>query len=173
MKSNKSSNKSSNNRSPAMQDTHPVKRPDGGIEIDVNSRAAVAPIDARMLGVAIRFPYMFANPLDQMVISKTWSAAFRLTCLEIDAFLGEDKRGFHWRQLSIEDGRSLWYWALGCEYDHTVWMKGPLSNPTVSIASSPDDPQDELRNTIRTLVDNGMRRALMFGREEGASGGQA
>ncbi len=179
------SNKSASSNSPAMQDInltgtkptgtnpqaiHPVKRLDGGIEIDLSSSAAIATFDVRFLGAAIQYPYMFSNPLDQMVISKKWSVTFRLTCQEIDAFLGEDKRGFHWRQLSIEDGQPLWYWALGPEYDHTVWMAGPLSNPTVSIARSPDDPQDELRNTIRTLVDKGMRHALSFGLEEGVSG---
>lgn len=184
------SNKTSARRSPAMQDrnpkaaqptglnptdtnpqaTHPVKRLDGGIEIDLSSSAAITNFDVRFLGVAIQYPYMFANPLDQMFISKNWSAAFRLTCLEIDTFLGEDKRGFHWRQLSIEDGQPIWFWALGPEYDHTVWMAGPLSNPTVSIARSADDPQDELRNAIHTLVDSGMRRALSFGRQERASG---
>jgi hypothetical protein len=47
-----------------------------------------------------------------------------------------------------------------------------LSDPTISIAKSPDDPQDELRIAIRTLVASGMRRAAFFNQEAGNSGEQ-
>lgn len=146
---------------------HHTKRWDGGVEINTG----LAPIqDVRFLCVAINYPYMFENALGDLTIERNWSAAFTLTCMEIDAFLGRDKREFRWRQLDIENGQPQWYWSIGKEYDYQVLVEDLGTNPRVVIAKSPADPKDEIRNGVRSLVETGMRRAAFFNREASNSG---
>ena len=157
--------------SPDRKSTKPaidqMKIWNGGIEIN----AGPAPtLDVRFLCVAINYPYMFENPLGELSIERHWSAAFTLTCMEIDAFLGRDKREFRWRQLDIENGQPQWYWSIGKEYDYQVLVEDLGTNPRVVIAKSPADPKDELRNGVRSLVETGMRRAAFFNREASNSG---
>ena len=141
---------------------HHTKRWDGGVEINTG----LAPIqDVRFLCAAINYPYMFENALGDLTIERNWSAAFTLTCMEIDAFLGRNKRGFCWRQLDIENGQPHWYWSLGSDHDHQVLVTDLATQPSVVIAKSALDPKDELRNAIRALVETGMRRAGFFSRE--------
>jgi hypothetical protein len=113
---------------------------------------------------------MFGKPLGGLSIQSQWSAAFRLTCLEIDTFLGENKWGFHWRQLDIEDGLPHWYWSLGKDYDHQVLVFDHDTGPKVVMAKSVADPCDELRNGVLAIVATGMRRATFFNREASNSG---
>jgi hypothetical protein len=133
--------------------THQMKLWDGGVEVNTG----LAPtLDVR---------FLFENPLGDLTIERHWSAAFTLTCMDIDAFLGKHKRGFCWRQLDIEDGQPHWYWSLGQDYDHQVLVTDLATQPSVVIAKSALDPKDELRNAIRALVETGMRRAGFFSRE--------
>ena len=146
---------------------HYTKRWDGGVEVNTG----LSPIqDVRFLCVAINYPYMFENPLGDLTIERNWSAAFTLTCMEIDAFLGQNKRGFCWRQLDIEDGQPHWYWSLGQEYDHQVLVTDLATQPSALIVKSALDPKDELRNAIRALVETGMRRATVFSQEASNAG---
>jgi hypothetical protein len=139
---------------------HNVKHWVGGIEINTGSAPTM---DVRFLCAAIHYPYMFGNPLGDLCIDRHWATAFTLTCMEIDTFLGQNKRGFHWRQLDIEEGQPHWYWALGKEYDHQVLVTDLGAKTSVVIANSAADPRDALRQTIATFVDIGMRRAEFFG----------
>ena len=130
--------------------------------------------DVRLLRVSLTYPYMFAQPSGPMFIDRNWNVAFKLTCMEIDAFLGEDKRGFHWRQLDIEvrnDGaRPYWYWALNPQYNQTVMVHGADSthkHPRVEICNSAEDPNNALRSTIAAMVDKGMRRAVFVTQDAG------
>jgi hypothetical protein len=119
-------------------------------------------LDVRFLPATIDYPYMFANPLGNLCIDRRWATAFTLTCKDIDAFLGDNKRGFHWRQLDIEDGRPYWHWSLGKEYDHQVLVTDLGEHTQVAIAHSAADPRDALREVIRSLVGIGMGRAEFF-----------
>ena len=140
---------------------------DGGVEVNTG----VSPtLDVRFLCAAINYPYMFENPLGELTIERHWSAAFTLTCMEVDAFLGQNKRGFCWRQLDIEDGQPHWYWSLGQEYDHQVLVTDLATQPSALIVKSALDPKDELRNAIRALVETGMRRATVFSQEASNAG---
>jgi hypothetical protein len=146
---------------------HHTKRWDGGVEINTG----LAPIqDVRFLCAAINYPYMFENALGELTIERNWSAAFTLTCMEVDAFLGQNKRGFCWRQLDIEDGQPHWYWSLGQEYDHRVLVADLATQPSALIVKSALDPKDELRDAIRALVATGMRRATVFSQEASNAG---
>ena len=146
---------------------HYKKRWDGGVEVNTG----LAPtLDVRFLCAAINYPYMFENPLGDLTIERNWSTAFTLACIEIDALLGKNKRGFSWRQLDIENGQPHWYWSLGQEYDHEVLVTDLATRPTVVITKSALDPKDELRKAIRALVETGMRRAMFFNREASNTG---
>jgi hypothetical protein len=146
---------------------HQMKLWDGGVEVNTGISST---LDVRFLCAAIKYPYMFENPLGDMTIEHHWSAAFTLTCMEIDAFLGQNKRGFCWRQLDIEDGQPHWYWSLGQDYDHQVLVTDLATHPSAVIVQSVLDPKDELRNAIRALVETGMRRATFFSQEASNAG---
>jgi hypothetical protein len=140
---------------------------DGGVEVNTG----LAPIqDVRFLCAAINYPYMFENALGDLTIERHWSAAFTLTCMEIDEFLGRNKRGFCWRQLDVENGQPHWYWSLGSDHDHQVLVTDLTTQPSVVIVKSELDPKDEVRNAIRVLVELGMRQAGFFSQEASNSG---
>ncbi|RFO96388.1 hypothetical protein DIC66_13870 [Rhodoferax lacus] len=139
----------------------------GGVEINTG----LSPIqDVRFLCAAIKYAYMFESPLGELNIERNWSAAFTLTCMEIDALLGQNKRGFCWRQLDIEDGQPHWYWSLGQDYDHQVMVTDIAAQPSVVIVKSALDPKDELRNAVRALVETGKRRATFFSQNASNAG---
>lgn len=144
-----------------------LKRWNVAIEINVEPMSAV---DVRDLGAATTYRYMFANPAGDLSIARHWAAAFTLTCQALDEFLGRDKRGFCWRQLDIDGAVPHWYWSLGKEYDHYVLVTDLGVNTSVGIAKSAADPQDDLRNAISTLVNEGMRLAAFFNLEAGDPG---
>lgn len=127
-------------------------------------------LDARYLPVALHYPSMFGNPLGPLCIAQHWTTAFTLTCLEIDAFLGQNQCGFHWRQLDIDNSQPHWYWALGAEYNLQLLLPDFIAHPHVVIARSAADPVDALRHSIRALVDRGMRRAAFFNQDAGKPG---
>jgi hypothetical protein len=157
--------------SPVRKSTKPATKQmklwDGGIEINPGPAPT---LDVRFLCVAINYPYMFENPLGDLTIERNCSAAFTLTCMEIDAFLGRYKRGFCWRQLDLDDGQPHWYWSLGQDYDHKVLVADLATQPSAVIVKSALDPKDELRNAIRALVATGMRRATFFSQEASNTG---
>ena len=59
-----------------------------------------------------RFGYMFGHPGLQDSMPAWWVPRFTDLCGEIDAILGTDKRGFHWRQLKEKLGTGRYYWSL-------------------------------------------------------------
>ena len=156
MKTSKSSS-SSTKATNSKRGTPRQRLWDGGIEITTSPTAVV---DVRFLSVAIHFPYMFENPLGEMSIKRHWAAAFTLTCMEIDRFLGTNKRGFHWRQLDIEDGRPYWYWALDSRYDHSVTWSGSAVDSVVCIVPPAADPRNAIRSAIERFIEIGKQRTL-------------
>ena len=48
-----------------------------------------------------RFSYMFAGPHAGIDIYRGWLADFASACEQIDALLGDDKRGFHFTQCKV------------------------------------------------------------------------
>lgn len=162
-----SSKKQSASRNAQNRVANVINRHSIGIEVNAGPKSTM---DVRFLCVAIHYPYMFRRALGDLTIDRNWSTAFTLTCMEIDALLGPNKRGFCWRQLDIEDGAPHWYWALGKDYDHQVLVTGLDSQASVVIAKSALDPNDELRNAIRARVEVGMRRAAFFNRDASNAG---
>lgn len=50
------------------------------------------------------FPYQFNGEAIALDITRGWFALFSQLCRDIDEELGEDKRGFHWRQVKEKLG---------------------------------------------------------------------
>jgi hypothetical protein len=59
-----------------------------------------------------RFPYMFAGQNIGFSFYRGWLALFENLCQDIDALLGQDKRGFHWVQLKEKFGSARFYWDM-------------------------------------------------------------
>jgi hypothetical protein len=60
-----------------------------------------------------RFPYMFAGESLSMEYYDGWLPIFAWACEQIDAVLGENKRGFYWRQVKEKFGTARFYYRLG------------------------------------------------------------
>lgn len=59
-----------------------------------------------------RYPYQFAGPQISMSFSRGWFSLFAQLCADIDQVLGDDKRGFHWRQVKEKLGQARVYYQL-------------------------------------------------------------
>jgi hypothetical protein len=105
---------------------------------------------------------MFSATTQDMRIGQHWAVAFTLTCAEIDAYLGRNKRGFRWTLLTSDEGKPYWYWSLGREYDQHVLVEDLYSSPRVTIHNPAGDPHNEIRSAIDAIVKTGMRRARFF-----------
>ena len=59
-----------------------------------------------------RFPDMLSGKQLSLSIAKGWESLFEKLCIDIDAQLGSDKRGFHWVQLKEKFGSARFYWEM-------------------------------------------------------------
>jgi hypothetical protein len=64
-----------------------------------------------------RFPYMFTGKNIGLDVPDGWCQTFETLCQDIDAELGDDKRGFHWCQCKEKLGVARWYWDMGPDQD--------------------------------------------------------
>jgi hypothetical protein len=145
----------------------PDKRWEGGVEINTGASPI---LDVRFLCAAIKYPYMFNRKHASLQIERQWSAAFTLTCMEVDAFLGEDKRGFQWMQLDIANGRPRWHWSLGTSNDQLGAVADSESHAHTEHGKARSASNSELFHAIQSIVDNGMRRATLFNLDASNSG---
>ncbi|MBU1359762.1 MAG: hypothetical protein KKC79_19370 [Gammaproteobacteria bacterium] len=58
-----------------------------------------------------RFGYMFQTPLLGLDFYRGWLSDFISACEEIDAALGDDKRGFHFTQAKEKYGSARYYFS--------------------------------------------------------------
>lgn len=56
-----------------------------------------------------RFPYMWRGDDLGIFVAKGWMQIFAQVCTDIDALLGEDKRGFRWLQIKEKFGAPRFY----------------------------------------------------------------
>lgn len=59
-----------------------------------------------------RYPYQFAGEQISMSFARGWFSLFAKLCADIDQVLGDDKRGFHWRQVKEKFGQLRVYYQL-------------------------------------------------------------
>jgi hypothetical protein len=60
-----------------------------------------------------RFAYQFEGDHLDISVAKGWVPLFTKLCEDIDSTLGEDKKGFHYRQVKEKFGTGRFYWQLG------------------------------------------------------------
>lgn len=67
-----------------------------------------------------RFPYQFEHLPSDVEFFAGWCAALARACEQIDAALGEDKRGWHWTQIKEKFGVARLYYRFGCSNTATL-----------------------------------------------------
>ena len=112
----------------------------------------------RTLRLAMRYPYMFPNPNLGLEMCIVWNPTFGQLCADIDALLGNDKRGFCWRQLTHDHGAPAWYWRLDPALDQRLVMTMVEGEMDLTVVKSEGDPKNGLRNAIRVLVNAAMAK---------------
>ena len=112
----------------------------------------------RTLRLAMRYPYMFPNPNLGLEMCIAWSPTFGQLCTDIDALLGNDKRGFCWRQLTHDNGAPAWYWRLDPALDQRLTMTMVEGQMNLTVVNPERDPKNELRDAIRDLVNAAMAK---------------
>ncbi|OLP06661.1 hypothetical protein BLL52_2897 [Rhodoferax antarcticus ANT.BR] len=60
---------------------------------------------------------MFAGKNIGLSVLQGWCQTFEALCQDIDAELGDDKRGFHWVQCKEKLGMARWHWDMGPDQD--------------------------------------------------------
>ena len=85
-------------------------------------------IPARITG---RFPYMFAGKNIGLSVLQGWCQMFEALCQDIDAELGDDKRGFHWVQCKEKLGMARWHWDMGPDQDRPDVITKRVNNAAV------------------------------------------
>ena len=81
-----------------------------------------------------KYPYMFAGENMGLSIARGWFSIFVKLCEEIDALLGENKRGFHWVYIKEKMGSARLHWDLDRDAEDAL------------------EDRAELRTCIRDLV---------------------
>lgn len=64
------------------------------------------------LSLKARFPYMFSGLHAGLTFYRGWTPALVRACERIDAVLPPGKYGFHWVQLSTDQGSGLFFYVL-------------------------------------------------------------
>ncbi len=110
------------------------------------------------LELAQRFPYMFAGKNLGIGISKGWMPMFENLCAQIDAILGEDKLGFHWRQVKEKFGSGRFYWSVDQTQPPQSDMPesdGHLSSPFDESETHPDETSRiaQIRKLVSEMSD--------------------
>ena len=113
----------------------------------------------RTLRLAMRYPYMFPNRNLGLEMCVAWNPTFGQLSADIDAQLGKDKCGFHWRQLTQDNGAPAWYWRLDPALDQRLVMTMVEGEMDLTVLNPEGDPKRELRDAIRDLVNTAMVKA--------------
>ncbi len=118
--------------------------------------------------IKAQYPYQFAGRNIGLSIANGWLPDFEKLCRDIDALLGDNKRGFHWVQLKEKFGSARYYWE----------MKNVNAPPAVDIRMSDrviqytNKPKakasgkelvDEIRDLISRASDRTLTRCIVCG----------
>lgn len=81
---------------------------------------------SRVHELSKRFPYMFSGRNAGFSVADGWVEVFTKLCEDIDAVLGENKRGFHWVQLKEKFGSARFYHQHDGGTDEVFWLVDDL-----------------------------------------------
>lgn len=100
-----------------------------------------------------RFPYMFSQAGQfAFEFPKAWFPAFVALCEQIDALLGDKKRGFRWLQTKEKFGSARYYWTMqGREPGLHIDVISP-DGVVTTLVNQPKSAQPTLANRIGELV---------------------
>jgi hypothetical protein len=102
-----------------------------------------------------RYRYMFNGENIGLSFHSGWFALFAQLCDDIDALLGQDKRGFHWVQLKEKFGSARYYWEMDQhEPNLRLDLIGPnaVTSLTMSDLQEPGAAEPSLARCIDELV---------------------
>lgn len=117
------------------------------------------PVQRHVREILLPYPYMLDPEHLGLTLDPLWTPVFAQLCADIDRVLGQDKRGFHWRQLMQEQGQPLWYWCLGSQLDLAVGISQHQGQHGVTLINPPGDPHNQLRMALNKLVTTAMVKA--------------
>ncbi len=110
------------------------------------------------------YPYMFSGPNIGITIPRGWIELFANVCVEVDALLGPDKRGFHWTQVKEKFGAARWYFTMDTdpgEVSVRQQVKFSQFNEDGTVTRlNPDDPKLTLTSVtdrVDAAIDAGQK----------------
>jgi hypothetical protein len=103
-----------------------------------------------------RFPYMFQGKHIGISVARGWLPMFSKLCEAIDNELGDDKQGFHWRQVKEKFGSGRFYFQFG-RTKQTMQMdlfdsEGGLSFKAEEKPRKPKSAKQEVQKRIGEMI---------------------
>lgn len=129
-------------------------------------------VQRHVLEILRPYPYMLDSKHLGLTLDPVWTPLFAHLCADIDRVLGQDKRGFYWRQLMQEQGQPLWYWCLESQLDLAVGISSQQGQHGVTLVNPPGDPHNQLRTALHKLVTTAMAKAGQLVQATQAGNGQ-
>lgn len=129
-------------------DRNPGKAPIDSLRAPITSRHALEN----------RYPYMFAGKSIGIELYRGWFALLVQLCADIDAVLGEDKRGFRWVQIKEKFGTCRLYYDMNRDgdVDESMSLEPVPGAGHVRFRRKPDEASDDsplpMAHRIRALV---------------------
>jgi hypothetical protein len=101
-----------------------------------------------------KFQYMFNGPNLGIDVAPGWMPGFETLCEQIDQLLGDDKRGFHWRQCKEKFGSARWYWQIkGRSPDVNIDLFSPVGVVRKVLKGKiPAKPDSDIPEQISALI---------------------
>jgi hypothetical protein len=103
-----------------------------------------------------RFPYMFEGEAISMEFYDGWLPIFAQACEQIDELLGDNKRGFYWRQVKEKFGTARLYYRMEGKRRLVVdVIRGEEGNVLIK---KPTKAGDSATDRIDAIVDQAEER---------------
>jgi hypothetical protein len=105
-----------------------------------------------------RFQYQFDGKNIGIGIFKGWFPLFSKLCEDIDAALGDDKRGFHWIQCKEKFGAPRWYFSMKSDAPGGIAVSEQQPDGSLKTIHR-SHSADNVLQSISTLIDDAQERA--------------
>ena len=117
----------------------------------------------RIDALIARFPYQFASKHLGINVSYGWVGIFEQLCTDIDALLGDDKRGFHWVQCKEKHGGACFYYETE-KATMGVRISAFMPGGKVVVSRTPAEPADgsDVLRRLDKLVADAEERSEQF-----------
>ncbi|WP_218511956.1 hypothetical protein [Variovorax sp. dw_308] len=102
------------------------------------------------------FPYMFEGEAISMEFYDGWLPIFAQACEQIDEVLGDNKRGFYWRQVKEKFGTARFYYRMDGKRRLVVDVIGGAEGNI--LIKMPTNAGDSAADRIDAIVDQAEER---------------